>query len=281
MDKMVIIDGHNLLFRMFYGMPNKIYSKNGKCIHGLIGFVGSINKVIKEYNPKDLIVVFDSQQVSAKFDDEIYKKNRIMDFSHLPDDENPFSGFDDIIKALDLIRITHIEIPYQEADDIICSIAKQSQENNEVIIVSTDKDFFQVLSNKISVLSPRGKLSILYTPEVFHQKYDIQVNQYIDFKALTGDPSDNINGVKGIGNKTASSLLTQYTSIKGIYENLDKLTPRIRRLLSDESEKLKKNIDLLKINSDIDINLNLYDSKFHKVWKTRDIVDRVIEDDQT
>lgn len=103
--------------------------------------------------------------------DERYKKNRILDFSHLPDDENPFSQFDDIIKCLDLLKVTHIEVKYQEADDVIGTIAKQYEDINEVVIISTDKDFLQLLNKHISVYSPRGKKSVLYTPNLFDRKY--------------------------------------------------------------------------------------------------------------
>jgi len=280
MGKVFIIDGHNLLFRMFYGMPNKIYSKSGNCIHGIIGFIGAINKMIKEYKPDSLIVVFDSQEGSAKMEDERYKKNRILDFSHLPDDENPFSQFEDIIKCLDLLGITHIEIPGQEADDIICTLAKQYSIANEVVIVSTDKDFLQVINNQINVLSPRGKLSILYTPNVFYEKFGIQVCQYTDFKVLVGDPSDNIDGIFGIGNKTAVNLLTQFGTLDNVYENLGLLSVRVVRLLVEGREKVQKNSELLKINSDIELNISLCDLGYLANFKTMDIVNKVVEDEQ-
>jgi len=278
MEKLVIIDGHNLLFRMFYGMPNKIYTKDGKCVHGTIGFVGGINKIIKEHEPTSLIVVFDSEEVSAKMEDERYKKNRILNFSHLPDDENPFSQYADILKCLDLLDITHIEMPRQEADDVIGTIAKQFEKEKQVIIVSTDKDFFQLLNENISVFSPRGKSSVLYTPEVFIEKYTFSPSQYLCFKALVGDSSDNIDGVRGIGTKTATSLLTEYNSIDGIYKNLDKLSPRIRTLLNNDLEKVMVNLELLKINCNLDIDLTSHNLGYLVDWESRDIIDRAIKD---
>lgn len=255
---MVLVDGNNLLFRMFFGMPNKIYNAKGHLIHGTIGFIGTLLKIIKENQTNYLMVVFDSEIPSEKFKDINYKKNRIMSYENVLDEENPYTQLPDIKKCLNYMGITFIEKERCEADDTIATICKLYRDvMQEIIIISTDKDYFQLVDKTISVLCPRGKNSILYNEEMIKEKYGILPKQYILYNALTGDKSDNIHGIDGIGKVTASNLVKEYGSVDNIFCNIKSLKPSISKKLIGKREYIVNNIYLITMNSDVNISIDL------------------------
>ena len=122
-NKLLIVDGHNLLFQMFFGMPSRIINKDGKAIQGILGFVGALLKIIRMINPTHTVVVFDGESQNPRKElDANYKANRV-DYSAVPDEENPFSQLDDIYKALDYLKICHFETTLCETDDVIAAYA--------------------------------------------------------------------------------------------------------------------------------------------------------------
>lgn len=139
----LLVDGHNLLFRMFYGIQNSIKNSNGIEIKGLIGFVGSIKKLALEFEPYSIVVVFDSETSRCNNDkiDENYKANR-KDYNNVEESDNPFSQLPFIKLALDYLNITNFEVSDNEADDYIASIVKK-RNDERFVIVSTDTDFLQ------------------------------------------------------------------------------------------------------------------------------------------
>lgn len=174
------------------------------------------------------LIVFLYRKKSERFLNESYKANRITEYDEI---ENPFSQLPDIKKCLNLLKIVWLEIDHCEADDVISTLVKKADNQfDEVLIISTDKDFFQLISDKTYVMIPRGKLSITYNKENFYQKYGIVPGQYVEYLALVGDKSDNISGIDGIGKITASKLLNKYQCIDNIFANLD-----------SESNSLQKN----------------------------------------
>jgi len=161
MQKLLIIDGHNLLFQMFLGMPSRIINKDGKAIHGVLGFVGALKKIIKMTNATHIIVIFDGEHESDRAELLTdYKANRV-DYSTVPDEANPFSQLDDIYAALDFMKITHIEATEFEADDAIASYVHRYGDAMQIVISSFDSDFFQLISDTVSVLRYRGEKSIV------------------------------------------------------------------------------------------------------------------------
>ncbi len=252
MDKLMVVDGHNLLFRMFYGFPNKVYNHLEQPIHGIIGFVGSIIKLVQSNDIKNMVIVFDSEIPSDKFNDFNYKKNRIQDYSAYPEDENPFSQLPGIKKCLDYMGIEYIEIEKVEADDAIATIVSNYRMKfKQVLIVSTDKDYLQLIDDNVRVLSPRGKLSILYDEEKVREILGIEASKYVIYRSLVGDKSDNIEGLKGIGRITASKLLRSYSSVNEIYANVDNLNNKIANILLENRKTLLHNIELITLNSSV------------------------------
>lgn len=277
MKRIVLIDGHNLLFRMFYGIPAPIRNSKGKDIRGLIGFIGSLKKIVDEFKPYSLYVIFDSEtskNSNLEIDKE-YKANRI-DYSNIVEEENPFSQLPLIKKALDYLKIAHLEVENNETDDLIASIVSKPNNGYQYIIVSTDSDFIQLIDNNVLLYVPRGKKSILYNKEEVMKKYNIPPEKYVIFKSLVGDKSDNIKGVKGIGRITATKIL-EYNSIQEFV--LNNRHSRFSDILIKNEKLITKNLKLIELNKAVDtskISFNcLSDTIINS--KTYDIIEKIGE----
>lgn len=257
----MLVDGHSLLFQMFFGMPNKIKNKRGKNIEGVIGFVGALLKILQQINPTHMLVVFDGEiENKRKEIDANYKANRV-DYSQVPEEDNPFAQFDYILKSLQILYAHHEVMTSCEADDYIAGVCKGYQ-NHEIVIVSQDKDFFQLINENVSVYQYRGDKSKLWKEQDVLEKYDVMPSQWALFRAMMGDPSDNLKGIKGIGPKTASKLLKE----KDEESLLDKFS-------LEEQEIFLRNLKLMSLK-DVPIqmvNLNML-NQFLPHSKTLDVL---------
>ena len=187
----MVVDGSNLLFQMFFGMPARIVNREGKAIHGTLGFVGALLRIIRRVDPTHVAVLFDGECRNARKDlDEDYKANRP---GWEEGEDTPFQQLPDIYMALDYLGICHRETETCEADDWIAGYALQWEGNT--VIASFDSDYFQLLSNRVQVLRYRGEKTVLCNPKWLQEKYGILPEQYATFKSLTGDTADNIRGV--------------------------------------------------------------------------------------
>lgn len=250
MNRLLLVDGSNLLFQMFYGMPARIFSDSGKAIHGTLGFVGALIKIIRRVDPDCMLVVFDGEHENIRTaSDPGYKAQR-MDYSGIPEEENPFSQICDIYAALDFMGIKRFETTDCEADDLIAGYALNFAEEEEIIISSQDSDFFQLISSRVSVLRYRGEKTVICTPEYIKEKFGITPEQYADFKALTGDKSDNIKGAERIGEKTASLLLNEFGNLEGIIGNAQNIKkPSVKMSVMKNTEKLRANYEIIKLGA--------------------------------
>lgn len=249
MNKLLIVDGHNLLFQMFFGMPSKIYNKDNKPIHGTLGFVGGIIKLINIINPTHVLVVFDSDTPNDRIAlDENYKQNRI-DYSLVPDEENPFTQLPDIYAALSYMRINYLEANNCEADDIIANYVYKYEEDFEIYISSFDSDFFQLVNENVKVVRYRGNKTIICDSNYIKEKYDVFPHQYACFKSLVGDNADNIKGVPSVGVKTASKLINLFDNLDNLIMNVDGITPeRIKKSITENIDRLNINYQLIKLS---------------------------------
>ena len=250
MKNLLIVDGHNLLFQMFYGMPSRIVNENGKAIQGVMGFVGALLKIIKLTNATHVVAIFDGEHESPRTEiSQEYKANRI-DYSEVPEVANPFSQLADIYAALDFMKIKRIEATEFEADDVIASYTYKYSNNAQIFISSYDSDFFQLIANTVSVLRYRGKNTTICDTAYLQSKYNILPSQYVDFKSLTGDTADNIKGAEKIGVKTATTLLNQFGNLQGILDNAEKITkPSIRESILRNKNRLQTNYKLIKLDN--------------------------------
>ncbi len=172
-NKLLIIDGHNLLFQMFFGMPARIVNKDGIAIQGVLGFVGALNKIISMIEPTYIVVLFDSEQHNDRKDIvEEYKANRI-DYTDVPEEENPFSQLPYVYKALDFMKIKHTEVIGYETDDVIASYVIRYSRKISCLISSWDSDYFQLINESVNVLRYRGKKTMLCDVDFIQNKFEI------------------------------------------------------------------------------------------------------------
>jgi len=250
MKNLLIVDGHALLFQMFFGMPSRIVNEDGRAIQGVMGFVGALLKIIKMVNATHVFVVFDGEHENERT--ELlpdYKANRI-DYSNIPDKENPFSQLESIYEALNFMQIKHMEATKFEADDVIASYVYRYNKDAQVFISSFDSDFFQLISGSVSIIRYRGKNTLVCDKLYLQAKYNILPEQYACFKSLVGDSADNIKGAEKIGVKTAAVLINQYGSLQEIINNADEITkPSIRESILRNKDRLLINYKLIKLSS--------------------------------
>lgn len=277
MKRVILIDGHNLLFRMFYGIPAPIRNSKGKDIRGLIGFIGSLKKLVDEFKPYSLYIIFDSEtsKNSNLAIDKEYKTNRI-DYSNVAEEENPFSQLPLIKKALKYLDITYLEVENNEADDFIASIVSKTMNEYQYIIVSTDRDFIQLVDNNVFLYVPRGKKSILYNREEVIKKYNVIPEKYVIFKSLVGDKSDNIKGVNGIGNIIAAKIL-KYNFVQEFIDNNP--NSRFSNILISNKELIIKNQKLIELNKFINTSKIIFDELSNIIYisKTYEIIENIGE----
>lgn len=258
--RLLLVDGSNLMFQMFYGMPSRIVNKRGVTIHGVLGFVGAFLRIVGMVKPTHALVVFDGEHENPRVSlDGQYKANR-PDFSVMPEDETPFSQMPYIYNALDHIGVRRLETVHFEADDVIASCALRFwQEGGDVVIASMDSDFFQLVkapsndgNDGIRLLRYRGKQSVVCDWDYVCDRFGVSPSSYCAFKSLVGDASDNIKGVCGIGPKTAARLLSQYGSLEDAIEHCDEIKPpKIGASLKAGQERLLLNRRLIELGANV------------------------------
>lgn len=248
MDRLLIVDGSNLLFQMFYGMPARIVNHQGKAIQGTLGFVGALLKIIRMVQPTHVLVVFDGECENERILlDENYKANR-TDFSTMEEEDTPFSQLPDICAALDKLDIRYKETENCEADDWIAGYAKRYGCDMDVVIASQDSDFFQLITEQVTVLRYRGKKTVICDPDHIREKLGIYPAQYAAFKALTGDTADNIRGADKIGPKTAAELMNRFGDLQTLLANTAAISkPSVRESVIRNAERIRKNYDLIRL----------------------------------
>lgn len=250
MGRLLLVDGHNLLFQMFYGMPSRIVNGEGKAIQGTLGFVGALLKIIRMTEPTHVAVIFDGEHENerSKLDPD-YKGNR-MDYSEVEESESPFSQLPDVVAALDYLGIRHAETTDCEADDVLAGYALTLGREMDVVIASFDSDLFQLLTDRVSVLRYRGERTTICTPDDLREKFGVSPALYSDFKSLTGDASDHIPGAPKVGPKTAAALLAQFGSLEAVLVHAEEIAkPSIRESIMRHAERLRINYRLIKLDT--------------------------------
>ena len=262
MKKVVLVDGNNLLFRSYFATAYSgsiLRNSKGFPTNALYGFVGMINKIITEENPEYMVVAFDIGKNFRKEKYDFYKEGR----NATPDDlkmQMPAAR-----KILEAMGIAYRELAPYEADDIIGSIVKKAEEDPQYysLIVSSDKDLLQLISFETDIKLLKQTGFIRYNEDSFKKDYGIDPIKIIDLKSLMGDSSDNIPGVKGIGEKTALKLLQQYGSLDGIYENIDNIKGKTQEKLIADKANAYMSYELATIYRDVPLDINFEDFKYN------------------
>ena len=260
MKKVVLIDGNNLLFRSYYATAyqgNFMKNSKGFPTNALYGFINMINKIINEENPEYMLVAFDKGKTFRHDKYEDYKAGRIQMPNEL---KLQFPVAKEILTDL---GIKWFEIENYEADDIIGTLSKQIDENEEYtgLIVSSDKDLLQLITDKVIVKLLKSKDYIMMDKNTFFETYGLTPDKMVDIKSLQGDSSDNIPGVKGIGEKTALKLLQDYGSLEEVYDNLAYIKNATATKLINDRESAFKSKDLATIYKEVPIDFLLEDTK--------------------
>lgn len=260
MKKIILVDGNNLLFRSYYATAyNGNFMKNSKGFptNALFGFHNMLTKIIADEKPEYMIVAFDKGKTFRHEEYKDYKGGRIQ----TPDELK--QQFPVAKELVTLMGYTYYEIDNYEADDIIGTFAAYCDEDDEIIgtIVSSDKDLLQLISDDVDMKLLKQKDYIRYNKETFFEDYGIMPERVVDLKALEGDPSDNIPGVKGIGEKTALKLLRKYGTLDGIYEHIDEIKGSVHDKLLLDKENAYQSYHLATIVKDVDMDISIEDVK--------------------
>ena len=258
MESLLLVDGMNLTFQMFFGMPSKIIGRHGRPIQGTVGFLGALIRVIRRLSPTHVAVIFDGQHHNPRTDlDPEYKANR-PDWSEMAEDELPFSQLPDIYAALDYLVIAHAETTVCECDDVIAAYAKKHSSECDTVIMSQDSDYFQLIGDSVRVLRYRGDQSVMCDTDYVRSRYGVSPLQYADFKSLVGDSSDNIKGAPGVGPKTAAALLSEYGSLDGIIASAGSIgRAAIRASITGSVERLRRNMSLIRLDGCAELPFSL------------------------
>lgn len=263
MKKVILIDGNNLMFRSYYATlysGSMMSNKEGFPTNALYGFVNMINKIISEENPQYIMVAFDIGKTFRHEKYDYYKGKR----DETPDDLK--KQFPVAKKILNAMGISYFEIEGYEADDIIGTFASEIDINDDYIgtIISSDKDLLQLISLDVDVKLLKPKDYIRMNKDTFFDTYGLEPLKMVDLKALMGDASDNIPGVKGIGEKTALKLLHDYGSLDGIYNNIDNIKGSVHDKLVNDKENAYMSYDVATIYREVPIDTNLDKLVFNK-----------------
>lgn len=263
MNKIILVDGNNLLFRSFYATAYQgVIMKNSKGFptNALYGFINMMNKIIQDENPSYIIVAFDKGKTFRHDKYVDYKAGR----SEMPDELR--LQFPKAKEVLEAMGIKYFEIDNYEADDIIGTLAKEVEKRDDYIatIVSSDKDLLQLISDKVDVKLLKQSGHIMMTKEEFIKTYQVPPIRMIDLKALMGDSSDHIPGVKGIGEKTAINLLSKFDSLDNLYAHIDEVTGKTKEKLVNDKENAYMSYDLATIYRDVLLGFSLDDCQYTK-----------------
>jgi len=254
MEKFVILDASSLIYRSFYAIKN-LSTKNGFPTNAIYGFLTTLRKIIKEIKPEYICIAMDPEGKTLRH--ETYERYKAERKPMPPELQAQIPWIKRVISAH---GIKMVEIPGYEADDIIGTLAEKfSKEGFEIIIVTTDKDLFQIVKNGIKIYNPAKDLYL--DEKGVEEFFGVSPSQVVDVLSLWGDSTDNVPGVPGIGEKGAKKLIKEFHSIENLLSNLDKLDEKYKELIKANLESLLISRELLKIRTDLDIEFKPSDFK--------------------
>ncbi|HVL33912.1 MAG TPA: DNA polymerase I [Actinomycetota bacterium] len=254
---LLLLDGHSLAYRAFFALPTSIQTTAGQITNAVYGFTSMLVKLLGEQKTDRVAVAFDVGAPTirlAEFTE--YKANR----SETPGE---FRGQVELIREiLDVLAVPTLGVPDHEADDVIATLARRAvREGFDVICVTADRDYLQLVQPGIRVLFNRKGVSdyTLYDEAAVHERFGLPPEKLVDYAALRGDPSDNLPGVPGVGEKTASQLIAQFGSVEAMFEHLDELPKRVQKLrpaLEEAREQILRNKRLARLVDDLELDFD-------------------------
>src|SRR6266566_2109715 len=253
--ELFLVDGNNLAYRAFFALPEELATSEGFPTNALLGFTNMLFKLLSDYRPKGVAVAWDTRPVhraaQAEAVEVVYKEGR----RPMPDlRREQFPHLRPIVEAF---GYRNLEFEGWEADDVIATLATRADEAGvKTTVVSTDRDAFQLVTDNVALMmTPRGVSDVhVYTPERVEARLGIRPDQVPDFIGLKGDPSDNIPGIPGIGDKTAGQLIAQYGSLEEVVEHADELTPARSRAVKEHAEQARAAKELATMRRDLELD---------------------------
>ncbi len=281
MSTLALIDGNSIAYRAFYALPEDLATKSGQVTNAVFGFTRMLIRLVKDHHPDGIAVAWD---VSRKtFRSEAYPEYKAQR-EKAPDHFR--SQLPLIDKVLETLDIKQIRLEGFEADDLIATLASRAVADGwEVLIVTGDRDAFQLIGGPVKVVYTRRGISdiVMADADYVEERYGVRPDQYRDYAALRGDNSDNLPGVPGVGEKTAGRLIADYGDIDAVYAGIGSLTPKLAQNLAASREQVFLNRDLMRLVDDLDLDVvssdfevkpwdrsrvkDLFDSlEFHSMW---------------
>ena len=278
---LALIDGNSIAYRAFYALPEDLATKSGQVTNAVFGFTRMLIRLLKDFHPDGIAVAWD---VSRKtFRTEAYPEYKAQREKAPDHFRGQLPLMDEVLRAL---QINQLRMEGFEADDIIASLTRNAVEDGwEVLIVTGDRDAFQLVGGQVQVVYTRRGISdiVLADDAYIQEKYGITPSQYVEYASLRGDNSDNLPGVPGVGEKTASRLIAEHGTVDGVYAAIGDMTPRLRENLAASREQVFLNLELMDLVDDLDLGYSttdfetrewdrntvkdLFDSlEFHSMW---------------
>jgi len=249
-DRLLLLDGHSLAYRAFFALPIENFSTTtGQPTNAVYGFTAMLINVLRDEKPTHVAVAFDRGEPTFRHEQWVeYKANR----RETPDDFR--SQLSLIFEVLDALGIRRLSAPGYEADDLIATLATQAAADDmDVLIVSGDRDVLQLVSDRVTVLMTRRGITEMtrFTPETVLEKYGLSPAQYPDFAALRGDPSDNLPGIPGVGEKTATKWIAEFGSLQALVDRVDEVKGKAGDALREHLGNVLRNRQLTALLTDM------------------------------
>ncbi|MHB8631196.1 MAG: DNA polymerase I [Candidatus Limnocylindria bacterium] len=253
-ERLLLADSNSLIYRGYFAIPPLTTTK-GELVNAVFGFASILLKIIQEYPPQHIAACFDLPVPTFRKErDATYKATR----KPMPDDLRP--QFERCKEFLEKLGVPMYSLPGYEADDVIGALAKQAERSGlDTVILSGDLDTLQLVTPHVHLMTTRQGFqnTVIYDEKQILERFGLRPDQMVEYKALKGDPTDNIAGVPGIGEKTAGKLIADHGSVEGVYEHLEALTPRLRAALEANREQVLHSREMSRIVTDIPVTLDL------------------------
>ena len=256
MPTLMLIDGNSLTYRAFHALPQDLATSSGQVTNAVLGFTSMLINLVRDHQPDGLAVAFDRPEPTFRHEQvETYKANR----SAAPDILRQQMGI--VREVLDVLRLPQIDLAGYEADDILATLADQAgAKQMDVLLVTGDRDIFQLVRdpNIRVVYNKRGVSDYaLYDEAGIVERTGVRPDQYVQYAALRGDPSDNLPGVPGVGEKTAAKLINKYGDIGRLFEHLDEQTPKLRENLGAAEDEVRINTVVMELIRDVPLGVDV------------------------
>lgn len=266
-NKVILIDGNSLVYRAFFALPTSLATASGQITNAVYGFTSMLIKLLKDEKPDAVIVAFDKGKPHRMSMYQEYKAHR----PERPDELK--SQFPLVREVLNVLRIPIVEMSGYEADDILATLAKKLEEENQVLIVTGDRDALQLVTPSVTVLATRRGITDMkrYDREGVIERFGVPPEKMADLLGLKGDPSDNIPGVPGVGEKTAAKLIQEFGNLESVLDNADRIeAKRFREALKKHREIACLSKELAVLENDLPVQIDLDQCKLGG-WDQSDV----------